>query len=102
MKYKEFDEKITSMLNKIGDDSSNLIYDDIAVLLTDNQKMNNEIEEREKEIENLKGSIDKLQKVNGNLLLQIPAIKEEPKKEESRRNYYSYRDSFDEYGNFKR
>lgn len=101
MKYKEFDSKVTSILDKIGDDSSNLIYDDIAVLLTDNQQMNQELENKDKEIESLKSSIDKLQKVNGNLLLQIPAIKE-PKKEEEPKRYYSYRDSFDEKGNFKR
>lgn len=101
MKYKEFEDKISSMQNKIGDDSSNLILDDVAVLLTDNQKMNMEIEEKDKEIENLKGSIDKLQKVNGNLLLQIPAMKEE-RKEETKKEYHSMKEAFDEYGNFKR
>lgn len=101
MKYKEFEDKISLITDKIGNDSSNLILDDVAVLLTDNQQMNNELETKEKEIESLKSSIDKLQKVNGNLLLQIPAIKEvkeEPKKKE----YRSMRDAFDEKGNFKR
>ena len=101
MKYKEFEDKISLITDKIGNDSSNLILDDVAVLLTDNQQMNNELETKEKEIESLKSSIDKLQKVNGNLLLQIPAIKEvkeEPKKKE----YHSMRDAFDEKGNFKR
>lgn len=101
MKYKEFEDKISLITDKIGNDSSNLILDDVAVLLTDNQQMNNELETKDKEIESLKSSIDKLQKVNGNLLLQIPAIKEvkeEPKKKE----YHSMRDAFDEKGNFKR
>ena len=101
MKYKEFENKITSMQDKIGDSSANLILDDIAVLLTDNQVMNKELEDKDSEIENLKASIDKLQKVNGNLLLQLPVMKEE-KKEEPKKNYRSMRDSFDEYGNFKR
>ena len=100
MKYKEFDDKMTQMLNKIGDDSSNLIFDDIAVLLTDNQKMNNDLEAKDREIESLKSSIDKLQKVNGNLLLQIPAIKAE-KKEEPKKEYHSMREAFDEFGKFK-
>lgn len=101
MKYKEFEEKISSMQDKIGDDSSNLILDDVAVLLTDNQKMNQDLENRDKEIENLKSSIEKLQKVNGNLLLQIPSIKE-VKNEETPKTYHSMREAFDEFGNFKR
>ena len=54
MKYKEFEDKISLMQNKIGDDSANLILDDVAVLLTDNQQMNQEIEAKEKEIKDLK------------------------------------------------
>ena len=90
------------MQNKIGDDSANLILDDVAVLLTDNQQMNNELETKDKEIETLKSSIDKLQKVNGNLLLQIPAIKDVKKEETKKKEYHSMRDAFDEKGNFKR
>lgn len=101
MKYKEFEDKISLITDKIGNDSSNLILDDVAVLLTDNQQMNNELETKEKEIESLKSSIDKLQKVNGNLLLQIPAIKE-VKEEVKKKEYHSMRDAFDEKGNFKR
>lgn len=102
MKYKEFENKISSIQDKIGDSSANLILDDIAVLLTDNQVMNKEIEDKDSEIENLKASIDKLQKVNGNLLLQLPVMKEEKKEETPKKNYRNMRDNFDEYGNFKR
>ena len=101
MKYKDFEEKLTSMQNKIGDESSNLILDDMAVLLTDNQTMNKEIENKQAEIENLKSSIEKLQKVNSNLLMQLPVFKEE-KREEERKERHSLRDSFDENGHFKR
>ena len=102
MKYKEFENKISSIQDKIGDSSANLILDDIAVLLTDNQVMNKQIEDKETEIENLKVSIDKLQKVNGNLLLQLPVMKEEKKEETPKKNYRNMRDNFDEFGNFKR
>lgn len=102
MKYKEFEDKISLITDKIGNDSSNLILDDVAVLLTDNQQMNNELETKDKEIESLKSSIDKLQKVNGNLLLQIPAIKEVKNEELKKKEYHSMRDAFDEKGNFKR
>ena len=56
----------------------------------------------ETEIESLKASIDKLQKVNGNLLLQLPVMKEEKKEETPKKNYRNMRDNFDEFGNFKR
>lgn len=102
MKYKEFEEKITQMQDKIGDNSSNLILDDVAVLLTDNQKMNQEIDDKNKKIEELESSINKLQKVNGNLLLQIPSIKEVREKEETPKQYHSMREAFDEFGRFKR
>lgn len=87
---------------KFGDNSSNLILDDVAVLLTDNQKMNQEIDDKNKKIEELESSINKLQKVNGNLLLQIPSIKEVREKEEAPKQYYSMREAFDEFGRFKR
>lgn len=103
MKYKDYDEKMTSMLSKIGNESSNLILDDVALFLTDNQQMNDELNKKNEEIERLKNLNTKLQQVNGNLLLQIPVTKEE--KEESivkKANNFSMREVFDEKGNFKR
>lgn len=102
MKYKDFEEKISSMQDKIGDDSSNLILDDVAVLLTDNQKMNQEIDSKEEKIKTLENSIEKLQKVNANLLMQLPVMKEEHKEEvKEKKEYHSMREAFDEFGNFK-
>ena len=43
MEYKEYDNKVSSMLDKIGNDSAGLILDDVAVLLTDNKQMNEEL-----------------------------------------------------------
>ena len=105
MKYKEYDEKMTSMLSKIGNENSNLILDDVATFLTDNQRMNEELDSKAEEIERLKSLNQKLQQVNGNLLLQIPVSKEE-KIEESKSKIktkeFSYYDVFDEKGNFKK
>ncbi len=102
MEYKEYDEKMTSMLSKIGNDSSNLILDDVATFLTDNQKMNEELKNKNEEIERLKNLNTRLQQVNGNLLLQIPVSKEEKVEEsKSKRSEFSFRDVFDEKGNFK-
>lgn len=71
MKKEEFDSKMTQMLEKIGNDSSNLILDDVAVLLSDNENMNVEIDKRNQEIADLKKRNETLQRVNGNLLLQV-------------------------------
>lgn len=103
MKYQEMDSKVSSMLDKIGNEASNLILDDVALLLTDNKNMNEELENKEKEIESLKNLNSRLQQVNGNLLQQIPLGKEETKKEENeeKRRKFSMRDCFDERGNFK-
>lgn len=104
MDYKTYDNKISSILDKIGNEASDKILDDIAVLLTDNQQMNNTIETKEKEIADLKENYSKLQKVNANLLLQIPAVKDqEIRKNEQTTNpkSFSWKDCFDEKGKFK-
>lgn len=105
MDYKAYDNKISSMLDKIGTEASDKILDDVAVLLTDNQQMNESIKTKDEEISKLKEDYSKLQKVNANLLLQIPAIKDEEirKNEELTKNpkTFSYKDCFDEKGRFK-
>lgn len=104
MEYKEFDDKMTSMLTKIGNDSASLILDDTALLLTDKQNSENLIKAKDEEIEKLKSLNSRLQQVNSNLLLQIPVQKEEPKNQEDKkdRKSFSLREAFDEFGNFKR
>lgn len=103
MKYKDYDEKMTTMLSKIGNESSNLILDDVAIFLSDNQRMNEEIDSKNEEIERLKNLNQRLQQVNGNLLLQIPVSKEEKEEDVPKKaSNFSMRDVFDEKGNFKR
>lgn len=102
MEYKKFEEKTNSMLDKIGNEASNLILDDVAVLLTDNQNMNQVINNKDEEIQKLKDLNSRLQQVNSNLLLQIPVNKEENNKDhDERRKTFSMREAFDEKGNFK-
>lgn len=102
MEYKKFEEKTNSMLDKIGNEASNLILDDVAVLLTDNQNMNQEIINKNEEIQKLKDLNSRLQQVNSNLLLQIPVNKEEKNEDQKeRRKVFSMREAFDEKGNFK-
>ena len=105
MEYKEFDEKMSSMLDKIGNDSASLILDDTALLLSDKQNTENELKAKNDEIQKLKNLNSRLQQVNSNLLLQIPVNKEEKKNEDEEkkeRKSFSIKEVFDENGNFKR
>lgn len=111
MKKEEFDSKMSSMLEKIGTDNSNLILDDVAVFLSDNQAMNEELEKKNKEIKDLKNRNETLQRVNGNLLQQVgTSIKEDEEKNtgykkkdiaEEGKPIFNMRDAFDSNGNFK-
>ena len=61
MKNEEFQTKMNSIQEKIGQDASNLILDDIGILLTDNQNMNTQLADKDKEIERLKKNNEMLQ-----------------------------------------
>lgn len=105
MNKEEFDSKMTSMLDKIGNDASGLILDDVAIFLSDNENMNKELADKDKEIADLKKRNETLQRVNGNLLQQVsvqPEVKPEDKAiEDKGKPYFDMHDVFDERGNFK-
>lgn len=105
MKNQDFQTKINSMQEKIGQEAANLILDDIGLFITDNQNMNKDIEKLQEKIKSLEDKNQKLIEVNGNLLQQIPMgteedLKPEIKKEE-KKEPFDFRSAFDEYGNFK-
>ena len=105
MTNEEYQKKIDSILEKVGTESGNLIYDEIGVLLTDNKAMNDEISKKDQEIENLKRMNSTLQNVNGNLLQQVSMGIEKPEspdKKEEKIKDFDFRTAFDEKGNFKR
>ena len=99
MKNQEFQDKMKSIQEKIGEEASNLILDDIGLLLTDNQNMNTTISDKDKEIERLKKNNEMLQNVNGNLLQQV-AMGEDPDvkntEEEDKKKVFDIRTAFDE------
>ena len=106
MKEADFQEQLNSIQEKIGVDASNLILDEIGVLLTDNKAMNNTIDDKDKEIERLKKTNETLQNVNGNLLQQVAMgedieIQRKRKEQEEPIKPFDFRSAFDEYGNFK-
>jgi len=105
MQNKEFQDKMKQIQEKIGEDASALILDEIGVLLTDNLNMNKEIETKNNELAQQKERNEKLLEVNANLLQQVPMGMETPKEREEQkkeeRKPFDFRQAFDEYGNFK-
>lgn len=101
--------KITdSLTEKLGEEQSALIADDIGLLITANADIQKSIQSKDEEIAKLKSDKEKLVSANSNLLRQIPMGFEAPKPapkpepEETSLSHFSFRDAFDENGNFKK
>lgn len=106
MKNEEYQKKIDSMLEKVGNEAGNLILDDVGLLITDNKQMNDDLIAKDKEIENLKKMNTTLQNINGNLLQQVSmgideSISKKEENTEKEKKPFNMRDIFDEKGNFK-
>lgn len=106
MKNDEYQKKMDSMLEKVGNDAGNLILDDVGLLITDNKQMNDEIEKQNKKIEELQKMNSTLQNINGNLLQQVSmgideSISKKEENTEKEKKPFNMRDIFDEKGNFK-
>lgn len=98
-------QKLTNDIQeKLGKDNSALISDVLGTLITDTENMNKTIENKDKEITDLKTRNDNLLTVNANLLLQVPMAKEEDTKptNEDKKEPFDFRTVFDEKGNFKK
>lgn len=102
------EEKINNLINsiksKIGEESSALISDDLASLISSNATVVESIKNKDKEIGNLKNQNHNLVLANGNLLQQVSFVpkkdeKEDEKEEENKK--ITFDDIFDEKGNFK-
>lgn len=98
-------EEITNSISeKLGKENTAIIGDDIANLLSFDNSRQKEIDQKNEEINVLKKKNEMLINANGNLMLQVgmgkdETIEKEEPKEEKR---FSFRDVFDEKGNFKR
>ncbi len=94
----------SSIKTKLGENAS-LIDDDIATLLTENQKDLNDMKSKEDEISTLKKDKEALMKVNGSLLqkvtVQINNQNDDNKDKEPEAKDFDFRTCFDEKGNFK-
>lgn len=99
MKNEDYENLINGIRTKVGDEMSALIADDLTTLISDNSSMNNEIANKNSEIDKLKNDKENLIKANGNLFQQI-TMGEEKKKKEEPEEEFSFYDMFDENGNF--
>lgn len=95
---------IKNMGAKLGE-SNDLIADDIASLINYENENNEVLATKDKEINDLKSRNETLTKVNANLLKSIPLSNEkieEPIEEKQEFKEISFRDCFDNNGNFIR
>lgn len=105
MDSKILDEITNSIKTKLGDDNVALIGDDLGMLITENNKSVNTINDLNKQVENLTSKNEMLTSANSRLLSQIPMEKEEreqEQKEESKPKEFSLKDLFDSKGHFKK
>lgn len=104
------DEEITqfsdSLQEKLGEEQSAIIADDIGTLITKNAEAQKAQREAQAEIDRLRSVNEKLVITNGNLLKQVPSETRSEKKETSSQEetvkHINLADAFDRYGNFKR
>lgn len=102
----KFDDIQASISKKLGDETTGLIADDMANLITLNTNHEKTINDLNSEITKLKKDKETLISANGNLLQKISVQEESvlnPKKEEEEEYIpFDFRSVYDEKGNFKR
>lgn len=101
-----FDDIQKSIMDKLGDETSGMIADDMANLITLNSTNNTKITSLNDEIKKLKKEKETLITANGNLLQKIGVENEsilKPKKDEDDEyTPFDFRSVYDEKGNFKK
>lgn len=103
MKEEDLQKLTDSIKEKLGEESSALIADDLGVLYTHNKEVQEQLYNQNQEITRLKDTNEKLVLANGSLLQQVPMGKSEEVKQEetSEKKSFNFKDVFDKYGNFK-
>ena len=108
MLEKEFEKITKSIQDKLGNENTSLIADDLGKLITDNATMNKDLKQRDERISKLEKDKEALITTNGNLLQQVAMgdegglINKNEQKEDEPPKPFDYRSVFDEKGNFKR
>ena len=100
----EFENLTKSIKDKLGDEATALIADDLGLLLSDHMQINENLSSKDTQIQNLQKEKENLIKTNGNLLQQVAVqfsnnsnieeTNDKPKQE------FSFKNCFDEKGKF--
>lgn len=104
MNSEELNDLLNSINEKLGEENSALISDDLGNLITKNTEVYNTLSNKEKEIDRLNNLNQKLVSANGSLLQQVGAGIERSthEDEEPPKKSFNFRDAFDEKGRFKK
>ena len=104
MNSEELNTFLDSMKEKLGEENSALISDDLGNLITKNTEIYNTLSNKDKEITRLNDLNQKLVSANGSLLQQVGAGFEKSghSEEEPPKKSFDFRDAFDEKGRFKK
>ncbi len=96
-----FDEIVDGITEKLGNETTGTISDDLANLIAFQSTQQEELKKRNGEIEKLKKTNDMLVKANGTLLQQVSAYTEEETEEQPKKKEpLDYRTLFDKNGKF--
>ena len=104
MKEEDIKQITDSIKNKLGEENSALIADDLGLLLTKNIEIQKELVDKENTINDYKDKNEKLVLANGKLLQSVPmGIDNNPKTDDSSSSEpFNFKSLFDEKGNFKK
>ena len=96
----------SSISEKLGEENSSIIADDIGKLITANTQTIETIDSLQKKISSLEETNQKLIQANGSLLQQIPAVadyeKHQTAPEEEEKKTFNFKTMFDKHGNFRK
>ena len=96
-----FDDIVNNITDKLGEETTSSIGDDIANLISFQSSQQDELKKRDGEIEKLKKTNDMLVKANGSLLQQVSAYTEEKEEEPPKKKEpLDLRTLFDKNGKF--
>lgn len=104
MNNQDFEKITNSIKEKLGDEYSSIIADDLVTLITDNNSMNETIKQKDTKIIELNSQKEVLMKTNMNLLQQVGFNESTNENEDSIevKKEFDFSSAFDEKGNFKR
>lgn len=96
-----FDDIVNGITDKLGEETTSAIGDDIANLISFQSTQQDELKKRDGEIEKLKKTNEMLVKANGSLLQQVSAYTEEKEEETTKKKEpLDLRTLFDKNGKF--